>query len=567
MRHTRRPARLAALTLCLVLIAGACGTDDEPADDAAVRPQQGTPKDGGTVTVGAEQFPKILNFFTPEGNTLWTGMTAGVALARGFKYTPDFGYHPWLFDGDCQVTSPQPYTVNCRIVREAKWSDGTDLTAEDFKFTVDTIMDRKNKVISRDGYDKIQTFNVKGPKEFEMVFSQVHAPWRELWSSADGATLPKHVLQGQDFNTVWNDCICDPRTKKPVGSGPFLVESFTAGTGPLTLVRNQTYWGRTRPKLDKVVFRPIAQTDAEINAFRAGEVEVIFPQNQLRLREKIPVQGAVYESNLGPTWEHFDMRSDVPGLDDVEVRRAIATALPRRQILDRLVKPADDRAQVLHNVFYMANHKSYQPHWNIYPESGDVKRATEILERAGYTKGADGIYAKGGTKLDFTVGVTAGNQARELTEQVIQQQLLQAGIKLTPQNSEDMLTTKLPNFQYQTIIYAWVGGPDPASSNTIWRSDTIPAAGDEDATGQNYTKVRNAQVTDLLKRTDVETDERRRVELYNQADDILAKEGITSIPLYQKPQPLAYRNTLLGLKNNATEDGFTWNIEEWAFKA
>ena len=104
-------------------------------------------------------------------------------------------------------------------------------------------MNPKNNVVTRNGYDKITAFNVVSPTEFQMVFKQVFAPFRELWAGASTAVLPKHVLEGQNFNKVWNKCICDPKTGKPIGSGPMLVESFTPDQ-QVTLVPNPNYWGK-----------------------------------------------------------------------------------------------------------------------------------------------------------------------------------------------------------------------------------------------------------------------------------------------------------------------------------
>ena len=181
---------------------------------------------GPVITVGAEEFPPVLNMITPEGNGQWTGMIVGPALARGYKLLPDFSYEPWLFDKDCTVPSVSPFTVNCTIRPEARWSDNVALTADDFKFTFDTIMNPKNNVVTRSGYDKILAFNVVSPTEFQMVFDEIFAPFRDLWASTSTLVLPKHVLEGENFNKVWNSCICDPKTKQPIASGPMLVQSF-----------------------------------------------------------------------------------------------------------------------------------------------------------------------------------------------------------------------------------------------------------------------------------------------------------------------------------------------------
>ena len=530
-------------------------------------------KSGSTVTVGAEDFPSVLNMITPEGNLQWTGMMVGPALARGYKLLPDFSYEPWIFDKDCTVASSDPFTVDCTIRPEAKWSDGVPITADDFAFTFHTIMNPKNNIVSRNGYDKITDFKVVSPTEFQMVFKEEFAPYRDLWASTSTVVLPKHVLEGTNFNKVWNTCICNPKTKQPISSGPMLVQSFKPDK-QLTLVPNPNYWGK-KATVSKVVFVPVTDSNTEINAFRAGEVDMIYPQNQIGLRKRIEsADNAKYTSALGPQWEHFDMLSTVPGLDDLAVRKAIATAMPRQQIVDRVVKDANDNAQVLNNVMWMTNQKQYQPNWSMYPASGDVDAANKILDDAGWVRGSDGVRAKKGVKLSFTVGTSTGNQARELSEQIIQEQLSKIGVKITIKNSPDMLDTKIVGFDYQTILFAWVGSPDPYSNNVIWMSSAIPekcapkqAKAEEcDYSGTNYTKMKDPTVDALLDATDRETDPVKRADLYNQADLQIATHDVTTVPLFQKPTQLGYRDTISGVQDNPTADGFTWNIEDWTVK-
>lgn len=528
---------------------------------------------GPVITVGAEEIPPVLNMITPTGSSQWTGMIVGPALARGYKLLPDFSYEPWIFDKDCEVTAVSPFTVDCTIRPEARWSDGRSITAADFEFTYQTIMNPKNNVVSRNGYDKILEFNIVTPTHFQMVFEEIFAPFRELWASTSTVVLPKHLLEGRNFNKVWNACICDPKTKKPIASGPMLVQSFTPDE-EVTLVPNRNYWGR-KATVSKVVFVPMADSNSEVNAFRAGEVDMIYPQNQIGLRKRIEsTSGARYTSVLGPQWEHLDMRSDVPGLDDVTVRKAIATALPRRQIVDRVVKDANDNAKVLNNTFFMSNQKQYQPNWAIYPESGDVEAANAMLDDAGWVRGVNGIREKDGVRLSFTIGTTPGNKAREFAQQIIQEQLKKIGVRVTIENSPDILDTKLFGFDFEMILFAWAGSPDPYSNNVIWLSSAIPercpprlARAEEcDYSGFNFTKTRDPVLDGLLNAADREPDAAKRADLYNQADLRIATENVTVIPLFQKPTQLGYRNTISGVVDNPTQDGFTWNIEEWVVR-
>ena len=566
----RRPRRLGrGLALALVVLTTATVVASTSVAVAAAKRPATT---GSAITIGAEEFPPVLNDMTPQGNGQWTTMIVGPALARGYKLLPDFSYEPWLFSKDCAVTSQSPFTVDCTLRADAKWSDNKPLTADDFKFTYDTIMNPKNNVITRDGYDQITAFNVVSPTEFQMVFKQVFAPYRDLWAGTSTAVLPKHVLEGQNFNKVWNKCICDPKTGTPIGSGPMLVESFTPDQ-QVTLVPNPNYWGK-KATVPKVVFVPVLDSNAEVNAFRAGEVDMIYPQNQIGLRKKIEaVDGAVYASTLGPQWEHFDMLSTVPGLADIAVRKAIATALPRQQIVERVVKDANDDATVLDNTQWMTDQKAYEANWSMYPAKGDVAAANAMLDAAGWKLGSDGVRAKDGVKLAFTLGTTSGNQARELSQVIIQEQLKQIGVKITIKNSPDILDAKLVAFDYQSIIFAWVGSPDPFGNNIIWQSTSIPAkcapakakVGDCDWSGANYTKIENPTIDQLLAQANTTSDPTARAALYNQVDQQLASNEVTVIPLFQKPTQLGYKNTITGVKDNPTQDGFTWNIEDWSY--
>jgi peptide/nickel transport system substrate-binding protein len=565
---TRRT--LTALVLSAVVLAGAATASGAATGSSglAAKHEQSKP-----ITIGVDDFPPVLNNMTVAGNGAWTAMIAGPALARGYKLMPDFSYQPWIFSKDCEVTAQSPFTVDCQIRPDAKWSDGVPITSNDFKFTYDTIMNTKNDVVSRDGYDKITAFNVLSPTEFQMQFQEVFAPFRELWAGASTTVLPAHVLEGKDFDKVWNTCICNPKTGKPISSGPMMVKSFTPDE-QATLVPNPNYWGGKIATVPEVVFVPVRDTNSELSAFRSGEVDVIYPQNQIGLRKKIEsVDGAKYTTTLGPQWEHFDMLSTVPGLNDLQVRKAIATALPRQQIVDRVVKDANDDAAVLNNTQYMVNQEQYEPNWDVYPASGDVDAANAMLDAAGWTRGADGVRQKGTTKLAFRVGTTSGNQARVLSEQIIQQQLEKIGVKLTIKNSPTILDVNMTGFDFDSLIFAWVGGPDPYTGNVIWMSSAIPAQcsarlakkGNCDFSGQNYTKIKDPQVDALLNATNQEADATVRAQLYNQVDHQLATNDVTVIPLFQKPTQLGYRDTISGMVDNPTQDGFTWNIEDWNY--
>ena len=70
-------------------------------------------------------------------------------------------------------------------------------------------------------------------------------------------------------------------------------------------------------------------------------------------------------------------------------------------------------------------------------------------------------------------------------------------------------------------------------------------------------------VDELLNAADREPDPVARAALYNEADLQLAQQAVTAIPLFQKPTQLGFKDSISGVVDNPTMDGFTWNIEEW----
>ena len=228
-RRSRVRRRFAALGVAVVAVAGLTLA-------TATTAVAGKQPAGSVVTVGAEEFPPVLNMITPEGNGQWTGMIVGPALARGYKLLPDFSYEPWIFDKDCTVPTTSPFTVDCTLRPEAKWSDNVPITADDFKFTFDTIMNKKNNVVSRSGYDKISQFNVVSPTEFQMVFDEVFAPvprsvgrhqhGRAAEARARGQELQQGVErlhlrpEDEEAHRQWADARPVVRPRPPGHAGP-----------------------------------------------------------------------------------------------------------------------------------------------------------------------------------------------------------------------------------------------------------------------------------------------------------------------------------------------------------
>jgi peptide/nickel transport system substrate-binding protein len=206
----------------------------------------------------------------------------------------------------------------------------------------------------------------------------------------------------------------------------------------------------------------------------------------------------------------------------------------------------------------------YTPAFDGY--SLDLAKVDELMTGDGWTKGSDGIWAKDGEKATIQIATTAGNEGRELAEQLWQSQLEAAGFDLKIKNaSADLLFGKLvPKGRFTVGLYAQVGTPDPGLC-VVFCSVNIPTKGNG-YTGQNYTRTDSPSIDEPWTAADAEIDPAARVASVQQGQVALADEAV-SIPLYQLPTLFVWNADKIAgpLQDNVTEGPF-FNLEQWSLK-
>jgi len=536
-----------AMLLTLAIFGAACASQD--GGDTA-QTDEGEPQQGGTVIVGAEQEPAGgLNVELVCCTLAWGEWIQAQVLEGAFENQPDFSYAPNIVSADPEITD-DPFTLTYTIRDEAVWSDETPITADDFEFTWQAYIDEKNQVASRDGYDDIDSAEIIDDKTIKFTFKAPYAGWRDLFNPV----LPKHVLEGQNFNKIWNKGWVNA-DGEPIASGPFMFESYNKGAD-LTLVANDNWWGEGGPYLDEIVFRFLPETNTEIQSLRGGEVDMIYPQPQLELIPLYEQPDLEIETNAGTTWEHIDIQvgeNGHPALREHFVREALAYAIDRDALVQQLFGDLSPELTPLHNTIYMQNQDEYAPNWEEY--AADPAKAEQLLTDGGCEKGGDGVFVCNGEPLEFEFTSTAGNALRELAFEVIQEQLRPLGIRLTSGFGDAAVVfgnKVLVNGNYDLFMFAWVGTADPAGSVEIWKCEG----------SQNFTGYCNEEASQALEDSNEALDNAARADLLNQADELMSQD-IPTIPLYQKPTFFAYSSRVHGLADNPTQEGFTWNSEEW----
>jgi peptide/nickel transport system substrate-binding protein len=540
--HRLRSVRLAGLLVGLAMVAAGCGGGGNDNGGGTSGGGNAQVKDGGTLNYAADQEPTGFNNNTSKDNGTSVENVVITVYPQPFHTQPDFTVKmdDALLDS-AEQTSDNPQTVVYKIKPDAVWSDGTPITADDFIYMwkQQNGSIKSNDVASTTGYDQVKSVTGSdNGKTVTMVFKTPFADWKGMYTNI----VPAHYIQKQSGG--WNTGL-DKNPEKIPSGGPYKVSNYTPGQS-LTLVRNDKYWG-PKAHLDSIVFRFLPESTTQPAALQNNEVDLIYPQPQLDQVQQVKALTDVNsEINFGLSFEHLDFNFKTPGLGDLKVRQAIATGINVQELVDRTVKQFSDKAQPLGNRIWLTGQPQYQDHFGQYGK-GDIAGATKLLEEAGYTKGADGIYAKGGKKLSFRFSTTAGNKLRETQGELFQAQMKQMGvdIKIANVDSTKFFGDWLPNGNFDIADFAWVGTPFTISSNR----DVYRCGG-----GGNYGSYCNKKVDDMFTQANGETDETKSAAIGNQIDQQLTVDMAT-IPLYTKATFIAYRNTFANIHDNASSEG------------
>ncbi|GAB2456788.1 ABC transporter family substrate-binding protein [Jatrophihabitans fulvus] len=539
---------------------------------------------------------------TPTGSVTWgesTGdisnlmplISAGNSTANGnlvtrvldglYRSAPNIQYIPDVDQGTASsavVGGKQVVTV--KINPRAVWADGQPITAADYVFTAEAqkSSDPSNggcaALLSTVGFDQIETAEAVDERTATFTFKagQSFADWKGLFSGNSALLLSKHVVdQGSARAT------CDYITRGwpvrdgiPLGAqnGPWLItgDNVDVAARTITLVPNPRYWG-DKPKLAKLVFKTIGfDSDTQLRALQTEDVDIVYPQPQLDLVANLKkLSGIKTEIGFGASFEHLDFNTRDPLLKYKQVRQAIALAIDRDALVRATVGQFSDTASVLGNRIVLTSQRGYQNNGAAYDRQ-DIAKAKQLIRSVGGKLGSDGIYRIGGRPLSFRITTTQDNPLRDVTVSRIAAQVRAAGIKITEFANPDIFQgpekpTSLAGGGFQIALFAWVGSPSLSSSNSIYYSP----AKTRGAVGQNYSRAGTTDIDTQLDKVTTAYTPDAQLAAANAADKLLWGEMYT-LPLYQKPTLLAYRNDIQGLADNATFAGPLWNSDDFTVR-
>lgn len=547
----------------------------EMADLGDVKTQDGSI----AYSVGADDF---LSYNGLQSNTYTTYNSAVVdrMFSSFWYFGTDGSIIPNEDFGTYEKTSDDPLTVKYTISDDAKWSDGTPVTAGDFIFhwaaNNDTVKAEGSETPLFDSISFEQgKYIPEAPegeadgKEFTVTYPEPYADWEILISTA----LPAHIVAeeaGMSFEELvtaakekdvealtpaaefWNDGwdfspgeLPDASLVPSMGPYKFKDGGWQAGQS-ITLEANPEYWG-TPPATKELVLR-FADPKTHVQALQNGDLDVIEPQATVDTLQQLEGLGDDVNVQTGDqlTWEHVDYNRGEGSVfaDSPELREAFALCLPRQQIVDNLIKPiyADAQVMNLREVFPFQD-KYQEVVDEAYPKEMDepnIEKAKELVEKSGVSTPT------------VRLGYQAGNQRRTETVALIKSSCDQAGFDVQDANSPVFFKEVMPAGDYDAALYAWAGSGQKASGANIYQSDGA----------QNQQSYNNPEVDAAWDKLATSLDENEQLEQVKTIEKLLW-EDFQAIPLYAHPGLVGHKADVANVRDTAAQSGALWNVEQW----
>ncbi|MDR2071165.1 MAG: ABC transporter substrate-binding protein [Treponema sp.] len=472
IKKTALTAALAAvLALAFTLPAFSLGKRESGSTAGA---NSGESVEGGEIRFGYTTEPATLDPLsasnTADGRSILFNVFEGLV-----KPDTSGGLEPALAESYAIEQAGQVYIFTLR--QGVKFHDGSDVTPEDVEFSLKTAIETKFA-----GLDGIDTVEITGDRKIRIVLK---SPDVEYLTNLTVGIVPRNNPD---------------REKRAIGTGPFIIESYTPQQS-LVMVKNPNYWKKGLPHLDKVTYVFVADSDALLLALQGGSVDAGSVTGSLI--EQLNPGAFTFVPAPSNSVQLLALNNAVKPLDDVRVRQALNYAVDRQEIIDAAFYGHGEPSG---SALIPGLSRYYEPSLkNPYPL--DIAKAKSLLAAAGYEKG-----------FSLEITVPSNYTMHVDTAQVIVNQLAKIGVsgRIKLVDWPTWLSETYQGRQYEATIIS-VDAPTISPRGFLARYHSASRSNFVNFKSPDYDRVYDAVL--------VETDEQKRIELYQEAQRVLSAEA------------------------------------------
>lgn len=512
--------------------------------------------------------------------------------------------------GSYEKVSDDPLVVKYTIADGVKWSDGTAVDAVDLllnwaalsrgldtpDFDASEFTDPDTGEFTDDfptdvvyfdsGADPStglglvsQTPEVSDDKKsITMTYDEPFVDWELTFTSAG---LPAHIigenaLEAEDaqkakdavlaaildkddaalasissfWNSGFNFTEMPEDTGLVVSNGPYTITDFVADQY-ITLTANENYVGDHLPDVEEITVRFITDPLAAVQALQNGEVQVISPQATVDVAEALGALDVTVIGGYEGTYEHIDLQFDQSKsghFNDPLIREAFMKVIPRQEIVDKLIKPLQEDAEVRNSQVFLPGAEGYDE--SVAANGSDAYAEVDI-------EGAKALLAEAGvTNPEVCMLFSSTNPRRANEFLLIQQSGALAGFNVTDCSSPDWGGLLGTPAAYDASLFGWqstslgvTNGPPP----------TFTTGGIN-----NLNFYSNPEMDKLTAELGKEFDPAKQIEIEIAIDKLLW-DDFYGVTIFQFPAVTAYDPTAIeNISPSTLAPTIFWNIWEWS---
>jgi len=463
--------------------------------------------------------------------------------------------------------------VTWKLKRGVTWHDGQPFSADDVVFTAAYAGDPATATVTVATYKDLKVEKVDS-HTVRVTYARPTPFWAEAFTGSFGMILPKHVFEP----FIGAKSRENPANVKPVGTGPYKFLDFKPGD-MLRAVANTSYHVPNQPFFDALELkgggdalsaaRAVLQTGEFDFAWNLAVEDEILKRLEAGGKGKlIFLEGSDIEFislNCTDPWNEVDgergsIKSKHPAFQDKAVRDAMVLLIDRKGVQDFIY----GRGGIATSNFLNNPPRFRSPNTKF---EFNVDKANQILEAAGWKKGADGIRAKGNVKLKF-VFQTSVSQPRQKTQAIVKDACSKAGIELELKSitaavffgSDVANPDTYQKFWSDMQMYTTtMTQPDPQVFMEQFTTDQISQKANKWAS-RNLVRWSNAEYDATFKAAQVEFDPVKRAAMFIKMNDLVVGDNHV-IPLFARPRPRGYASKLAPALSAWDND--TWALGFW----
>ena len=541
MNGSNRGPRL----LLILAVLAACSPKDDSTSSAGKGPV------GGTIVISTAADADILLpplTLTVQGRQVVDQLFDNLAdIGPSLNTVGDVGFTPRL--SDHWTWAPDSMSVAFHINPRARWHDGAPVSAEDVRYTFRLVKDTSLASPLASNLDNIDSVSVPDSLTARVWFHQ-RTPDAFFKAASPVAILPSHLLKTTSPALLRESAFA----RSPVGSGRFRFGAWDRGVRIVVQADSANYRGR--PNADRVIWLVSADYPAAALRFLGGSADFLdavkpelVPQVKAKGADVVLSAGSLDYGYVAFNLRNANNSGPGPILGDRETRRALVMAA--------------DRSALVRSVFDALGLVAHGPATRIMATSDttiglpyDPERASRTLDSLGWKRGADGMRARNGKPLAFSLMLPSSSSIRMKFAVLLQEQWRKAGanVRIEPLEA-NAFGARMEGRKFESLLNAWHIDPTPSSVREEWASSEIRRG------GYNATSYSSPRFDAVIDSAVKEMNPGRSSELYRRAYRTLTDDA-PAMWLYEvrNARGVSKRIHVTGLR----PDAWWANLADWS---